>query len=89
EAMATGLPVVVTDVGGVSEVVTDGVTGLVVAPGSAVSVANAMLDLAVNPKRREEMGMAGLIRVQDGFSWDSAAAANLGLFEDLLARSNG
>jgi glycosyltransferase involved in cell wall biosynthesis len=89
EAMATGLPVVACDVGGVAEVVNAGVTGHVVAPGSARRVAGAILDLLTDKRKAVEMGAAGLRRVQGGFSWDATAAANLEVFQELVGGRGG
>jgi len=86
EAMATGLPVVACDVGGVREILAHGVTGFVVAPGSTALVADAMLELLMDPRKRHEMGAAAHERVQGGYSWESTAAANLELFEEMRAR---
>ena len=86
EAMATGLPVIASDVGGVKEIVAHGTTGLIVAPGSAAPVSDAMLEL-MDPERRHEMGAAAQERVQDDFSWESTAAANLRFFEDVIGRA--
>lgn len=55
EAMAVGTPVVATRVGGLAEVVADGVTGRLVAPGDSDSLATAVLEVLA---RREEMGAA-------------------------------
>jgi glycosyltransferase involved in cell wall biosynthesis len=89
EAMATGLPVVACDVGGVAEVVTGGVTGHVVAPGSAREVAGAILDVITDERKAAGMGAAGLRRVQEGFNWDQTTAANLELFEELTRARRG
>jgi glycosyltransferase involved in cell wall biosynthesis len=75
EAMATALPVIVCDVGGVSEIVSNDVTGFVVPPGSSGAVAEAMALLLGDEERRQRMGAAGLVRVREGYSWDAAAAA--------------
>jgi glycosyltransferase involved in cell wall biosynthesis len=55
EAMACGLPCIVTNVGGSAEAVQHGVTGLVIPPGSAEAAADAILYLATNPDKRAEM----------------------------------
>jgi glycosyltransferase involved in cell wall biosynthesis len=89
EAMATGLPVVACDVGGVAEVVKAGVTGHVVAPGSAREVAGAILDLITDERKAAGMGAAGLRRIQEGFNWDQTTAANLELFEELTRARRG
>jgi glycosyltransferase involved in cell wall biosynthesis len=83
EAMATGLPVVACDVGGVSEVVSAGLTGHVVPPGSAREVAGALLDILTDKGKAAAMGAAGLSRAREGFSWEATTAANLDLFQEL------
>ena len=67
EAMAHGLPVVGTDVAGIPEEIDDGVTGHVVAPGHAPSLADAIAALAADPARRRAMGEAGRGRVRSEF----------------------
>jgi glycosyltransferase involved in cell wall biosynthesis len=61
EAMAVGTPVVATRVGGLAEVVADGVTGRLVAPGDPDHLAAAVLEVLA---RREEMGRAGRAAAQ-------------------------
>jgi glycosyltransferase involved in cell wall biosynthesis len=56
EAMAVGLPVVVTPVGGIPDVVRDGESGFVVPPGDAQSLADAVGALAVDPELRRRLG---------------------------------
>jgi len=73
EAMATGLPVVASDVGGPSELVLNGETGLLVPPGDPVALAEAIARLLDDPKLRERMGAAGRRRAQELFSWDRIA----------------
>lgn len=85
EAMAAGLPVVATGVGGSPEVVVDGVTGLLVPPGDAAALANALTRLAQDPDLRHEMGAAGKQRVEAQFSLSSTVAALNNLYEELLS----
>jgi len=59
EAMAAGLPVVASSVGGIPDVVKDGVTGCLVAPGDAVGLQEALGRLLGNPSLRRAMGEAG------------------------------
>ena len=73
EAMAQARPVVATRCGGPEEVVVDGETGLLVAPGSAESLAAAMVMLATDPRRARRMGDAGRARMERHFSSDGMA----------------
>ncbi len=68
EAMARGLPVVATRVGGNLEVVVDGKTGILVPPRDPAALAAAMVRLAQNPQLGQEMGRCGRERVEREFS---------------------
>jgi sugar transferase (PEP-CTERM/EpsH1 system associated) len=68
EAMASGLPVVSTRVGGVDEVLEDGLTGLLVEPRSPELLARAIERLAGDRERRDQMGAAGRVRARREFS---------------------
>ena len=63
EAMAAGKPVVSTAVGGVAELVRDGVDGRLVPPDDPAALARAVLELANDPERRRRMGEHGRERV--------------------------
>jgi 2-deoxystreptamine N-acetyl-D-glucosaminyltransferase/2-deoxystreptamine glucosyltransferase len=69
EAMATGLPVVASDLGGVRELVADGETGVLVRPRDPAAVAEAIRALAAEPRMRERMGRAGRARSRE-HDWD-------------------
>jgi len=56
EAMAVGLPVVATEVGGVSSLISDGTNGLLVPPGNPEALARAMAFMVQNPELRKRMG---------------------------------
>jgi glycosyltransferase involved in cell wall biosynthesis len=58
EAMAAGTAVVSTNVGGVPDLIEDGVTGLLVAPRSVDDMADALVRLANDPELRSRLGMA-------------------------------
>lgn len=66
EAMASGLPVVATDVGAIPEMVQEGRTGYLVPPGDPRRLAQALSDLVGSPSRRAAMGRAGQLRAREG-----------------------
>jgi glycosyltransferase involved in cell wall biosynthesis len=85
EAMAAGLPVVASNVGGVSEVVLDGDTGLLVPPGDAQSLAAAIERLLQDPVLRRRLGEAGRIRIAEHFDLAAVQQAHLDLYRRVLA----
>lgn len=68
EASATGLPLVVSDCGGIVDQVRDGLTGFVVRQGDVSTMAERMYELAINPELRRSLGTAGRHRVAKMFS---------------------
>ncbi len=86
EAGACRKAVVATAVGGIKDIVVDGETGLLVAPGDADALAAAMDSLLLSPERASALGEAGLQRIQASFSLDSMAAKYDALFKSLLAQ---
>jgi glycosyltransferase involved in cell wall biosynthesis len=82
EALAMEVPVVTTWVMGVPELVEDGVSGLLVPPGRADALANALERLlAESPQRRAGMGQAGRRKVGGEFALDRSARELCDLFE--------
>ena len=81
EGMASGKPLVVTDVGGNSEAVLNGETGIVVSPGSPEELAEAMIKFLENPGLAERMGKAGQSRVKD-FSVEKMVKRTQGLYDE-------
>jgi len=80
EAMARGLPVITTQVGGNPEVVEAGVTGLLVPPRSPETLAQAINSVIVNPARSRQMGLAGRRRVENCFDIRRMVAAYEALY---------
>jgi glycosyltransferase involved in cell wall biosynthesis len=86
EFMASGLPMVVTDVGGNAEAVTDGETGLVVPPHDPPALGAAILRLAHDAELRRTMGEQGKKRAAGEFSSAASIDQYCALYEELLAR---
>lgn len=73
EAMASQVPVLASEAGGISDVVIDGESGVLVPPGDATALANALQRLAGDPALRARLAVQGAARVRDEFSWDAIA----------------
>lgn len=82
EAMATGLPVVATAVGGVPGLVEHAVTGLLVPAGEPEKLADAIAALALDPARRQAFGVAAKARAER-FGVEAMVSAYAALFEEL------
>jgi sugar transferase (PEP-CTERM/EpsH1 system associated) len=86
EAIAVGLPVIATDVGGVASVVEDGVTGALVPPGDPHVLAETLGIFVVDEALRRRQGEAGRARVTTQFSLGSMVSAYVALYDELLGR---
>jgi sugar transferase (PEP-CTERM/EpsH1 system associated) len=85
EAMATGLPVVATRVGGNAELVRDGHTGAIVAATDVEAMAQALVLLAQDAPRAAQMGREGRAQAERQFSLRAMVAAYQGLYDRQLA----
>jgi len=81
EAMASGLPVVSSPIAGIPEMVEDGVTGRLVAPGDASALAKAMKEFLTDPERAREFGILGRQVAQEKFAVASSVTALLRIFD--------
>lgn len=84
EAMACGVPVVATDVGGVTEYVTPGRGGDLVPRRDATALAGALGDWLASASRRREAGAYNRQRVVQEFSWRASALRLLEVYNDVL-----
>ena len=84
EAMATGLPVVATRVGGNPELVVEQVTGELVPPQDPLALANALRTYVDNPQKIIDQGRAGRKRVEEKFSIDSMVNAYLAVYDSII-----
>jgi glycosyltransferase involved in cell wall biosynthesis len=86
EAMATGLPVVTTDVGSVREMVEEGTSAFVVSPEDEASLSDAIHRLVNGADLRSRMGVRGRAIVDSRFRIETMCAAREALFEELAER---
>lgn len=87
EAMASGLPVVATDVGGNGDLVQHGHTGFIVPAGSPQAMADQLVALASTPAKARQMGQAGCQRVKACFSMQAMVKAYQTVYDNQLLRA--
>lgn len=85
EAMAAGVPVIASNVGGIPELVRDGHNGRLVPPGDVDALAGALVDVLGDPARAERFGRAGRRIIEDTYSFDKMVEQ----FESLYATEYG
>ena len=85
EAMACGVPVVGTAVGGLLDSVVDGGTGLLVPPQDPVALRGALATVLADADLRAAFGRAGRRRVLERFTWPQVAAATAAVYAEVLA----
>ena len=84
EASACGKPVVVSDVGGLPEVVKDGITGIVVPPRNPQKTAEAIEKLVLDEKLCKQMGEDGRKRVAKFYDWNKNVEQMIEIYENIL-----
>ena len=84
EAMACGRPVVAARAGSNPETVTDGETGVLVPPGDAAALADALTALVADPSRRASLGLAGRKRAVERFSWNVVIGQWRNAYQELM-----
>lgn len=89
EAMAAGLPVVATGVGGVPAIVQDQVNGLLVPPQEPVALANAIRSLLAQPERRRQLGEAAQRSIGERFSVQGMVKSIESLYQESLGEVRG
>jgi glycosyltransferase involved in cell wall biosynthesis len=87
EAMACGVPVVATAVGGLTDTVVDGVTGMHVPPGQPMALASTIRTLLEDGYRRAGMAEAGRDRAATRFSWERVATEAARVYDRSVSRT--
>lgn len=89
QAMAMGVPVVATGVGGLYDLIDDGVTGLMVAAGDSTALADAIWRLLKNPAERTEMAKQAREMIERDFSADRVARELVNYYQECLEGFRG
>jgi glycosyltransferase involved in cell wall biosynthesis len=84
EALAVGLPVVTTNVGGIGEIITDGVNGLLVRPNDPVGLADRLIELIESPELAAKLSENAKQSVQ-GYAWSQVQKKWLSVYDSLSA----
>jgi alpha-maltose-1-phosphate synthase len=87
EAMASGTPVVASRIGGVAEIVQDGVTGYLVTPGDTAELSARLAQILTDPALAHRLGAAGRALVLERFTWDAVAERCLAAYAHLPPRT--
>ena len=89
EAMAAGVPVVATRVGGVPEALDDGRCGILVPPGDAAALSRGISEALSDPARRRTLAAAALARVRASYSSERQARALEAIWSSLVRGPTG
>lgn len=87
EAMSKGRPVVASRVGGIPEMITDGVEGILVDEPEAAAFSTAINRILMDPERAIEMGKWGRERVKSTYSWDQLGRKIVSVYQELVKKS--
>lgn len=88
ESFSLGKPVIVTDVGGIKELVTDGETGFIVKPKDCDALADAMIKILSDDEKRKEMGIRGREFVSRNFRYDRMIAGMEEVYKGISDKRN-
>lgn len=88
EAMSWQVPVISTRVGGIPDLVREGIDGRLVEPGDQVALSAAMVELAASSSRRDGMGVAARQRIEQGFSKDVVLPKLEGIYRSLISANS-
>jgi len=84
ESMSLGVPAIGTRTGGTPELIVDGESGLLVAPGDSRGIADAIAALAADRSRARKLGVAGKQRIAEHFNLSESIGAHAALYRKLV-----
>ncbi len=83
-AFGLGTPVIASAIGGLAELITDGVDGVLVPPGDPAALARAIVDLMRDENRRHRLSAAAQLRCQRDLAWSTIAKQTVGVYQRIL-----
>jgi len=87
EAMASGTPVVASNVGGLKWVVEDGITGFRAEPKAADKFAKQVAKILLDPALEKRLGENGIVKMRQNFSWNTVAEKALEIYKELIVQN--
>lgn len=84
EGMVAGVPVVVSDTGGMGELIENGVDGMKACPGNAGSLTDSILAILRDPGKAEDMKKKALDKVKNIYNWDNISKITLDMYKEVL-----
>ncbi|RCX20143.1 glycosyltransferase involved in cell wall biosynthesis [Anaerobacterium chartisolvens] len=87
EGMVANVPVVVSDTGGLGEIVYHGVDGMKSYTGNAESLADSILDILFNPEKAEEIKKRAMEKVYRVYNWDTISRQTLEVYREIIEES--
>jgi glycosyltransferase involved in cell wall biosynthesis len=84
EAMACKLPVIGSNIGGITDIIHDGDTGLLVPQKDSLELSKAIIRLIEDQDLREKISLKGFIKVKENFSWEKIANEYIKIYETIL-----
>ncbi|HCO19313.1 MAG TPA: hypothetical protein DIT39_06905 [Tissierellales bacterium] len=84
EAMASGKPLVGTNVGGIPQIIADGETGILVSSRNPEELANAIATLLSDDGKRATMGLSARRRAESEFSWETIAQKTMSIYSSIM-----
>lgn len=73
EAIASGLPVITTDAGGITDIIEDGITGILVPQRNADHLADSIVELLEDRELREKIALRASVKLRERFTWEAVA----------------
>lgn len=86
EAMACGLPVIASSVGGLKEILADGDSGILIEPDNVFQTAEAIEYLVLNSDKRNQIGKCGKLQVEKYYDWDKNIIEIISMYKNYLNR---
>jgi len=83
EAMACGKPVIATDIGGIPEIIKDKISGILVPPGSVLSLADSIIELLNDKKMQETLGRNARKYIEDRYGLKEVMQSTLNIYKEL------